>query len=122
MLRKYANPTTPENLRKMQPELTAGAGLILPGESLDAICYSCTSASVVIGDETIEAAIRAPWRRFHPSAWRTGPVSINTATQRRNLGDARGLGCRNWRGCQPAGVWTADDDGLRGAHVALQRQ
>jgi maleate isomerase len=54
----YANPTTPENLRKMQPELTAGAGLILPGESLDAICYSCTSASVVIGDETIEAAIR----------------------------------------------------------------
>ena len=27
----YANPTTPENLRKMQPELTQGAGLILPG-------------------------------------------------------------------------------------------
>src|SRR4051812_38832568 len=54
----YANPTTPENLRKMQPELTEGAGLILPGESLDAICYSCTSASVVIGDAEIAAAIR----------------------------------------------------------------
>ena len=54
----YANPTTPENLRKMQPELTQGAGLILPGERLDAICYSCTSASVVIGDAEIEAAIR----------------------------------------------------------------
>jgi maleate isomerase len=54
----YANPTTPENLRKMQPCLTEGAGLILPGESLDAICYSCTSASVVIGDAEIASAIR----------------------------------------------------------------
>lgn len=55
----YANPTTPENLRKMQPALTAGAALILPDEPLDAICYSCTSASVVIGDGEIEAAIQA---------------------------------------------------------------
>ncbi|RJT40617.1 ectoine utilization protein EutA [Mesorhizobium waimense] len=55
----YANPTTPENLRKMQPELTAGAALILPDEPLDAICYSCTSASVVIGDAEIEAAVQA---------------------------------------------------------------
>ncbi|TSE01364.1 ectoine utilization protein EutA [Mesorhizobium intechi] len=55
----YANPTTPENLRKMQPALTAGAALILPDEKLDAICYSCTSASVVIGDAEIEAAIQA---------------------------------------------------------------
>ncbi|TPK35182.1 ectoine utilization protein EutA [Mesorhizobium sp. B2-5-3] len=55
----YKNPTTPQNLRKMQPELTAGAALILPDEPLDAICYSCTSASVVIGDAEIEAAIQA---------------------------------------------------------------
>ncbi|MET3792429.1 ectoine utilization protein EutA [Aquamicrobium terrae] len=55
----YANPTTPENLRRMQPALTEGASLILPGEPLDAICYSCTSASVVIGDGEIEVAIRA---------------------------------------------------------------
>ncbi len=54
----YANPTTPENLRRMQPELAAGAALILPGEPLDAICYSCTSASVVIGDDAVAAAIR----------------------------------------------------------------
>lgn len=55
----YANPTTPENLRRMQPALTAGAELILPGETLDAICYSCTSASVVIGDAEIERALHA---------------------------------------------------------------
>ncbi len=53
----YENPTTPENLRRMQPALAAGAGLILPGEALDAICYSCTAASVVIGDEEVEAAV-----------------------------------------------------------------
>ncbi|MEQ1939752.1 ectoine utilization protein EutA [Mesorhizobium sp. CN5-321] len=53
----YANPTTPQNLRGMQPALAAGAALILPDEPLDAICYSCTSASVVIGDAEVEAAI-----------------------------------------------------------------
>jgi maleate isomerase len=54
----FANPVTPDNLRAMQPSLTEAAALILPGEELDAICYSCTSASVVIGDAAIEAAIR----------------------------------------------------------------
>lgn len=55
----YANPTTPENLRRMQPSITEAARLILPDETLDAICYSCTSASVVIGDAEIEASIQA---------------------------------------------------------------
>jgi maleate isomerase len=55
----YANPTTPENLRKMQPVLTDGAKLLLPDAELDAICYSCTSASVVIGDKEVAAAIHA---------------------------------------------------------------
>ncbi|MCP8894516.1 ectoine utilization protein EutA [Shinella daejeonensis] len=55
----YANPVTPENLRAMQPSLTAGAALILPDEPLDVVMYSCTSASVVIGDAEVEAAIRA---------------------------------------------------------------
>ena len=55
----YANPVTPENLRAMQPSLAAGAALILPDEPLDVVMYSCTSASVVIGDEQIEAAVRS---------------------------------------------------------------
>lgn len=54
----YANPVTPENLRAMQPQLTTAAGLILPDEKLDAVMYSCTSASVVIGDDQVTAAIR----------------------------------------------------------------
>ena len=55
----YANPVTPENLMKMQPSLTAAAELILPDESLDLVMYSCTSASVVISDARIEAAVQA---------------------------------------------------------------
>ena len=55
----YANPVTPENLRRMQPALTEAAALLLPEEDLEAICYSCTSASVVIGDDAVEAAITA---------------------------------------------------------------
>jgi len=54
----FDNPVTTESLRRMQPSLTKAAELILPGEELNVICYSCTSASVVIGDEEIEAAIR----------------------------------------------------------------
>lgn len=54
----YANPTTPENLRAMKPRLTEAAALILPGEELDAIAFCCTSASVVIGDDAVETAVR----------------------------------------------------------------
>ena len=53
----FENPTTPENLRKMAPRISAAADLILPGETLDVICYGCTSASVVIGDDAIKEAI-----------------------------------------------------------------
>jgi len=50
----FSNPTTPENLRKMGPLISDAAALILPSEPLEAICYSCTSASVVVGDTEIE--------------------------------------------------------------------
>lgn len=53
------NPTTPENLRRMQPRLTEGAALILPEETLDVIYYSCTSASAVLGNEAVISAVHA---------------------------------------------------------------
>ena len=56
---EYANPVTSENLRRMEPRLGAAAALLLPDEPLDAICFSCTSASVAIGDAAVEAAIAA---------------------------------------------------------------
>ena len=55
----YANPTTPENLRAMAPRLGEAAELIAPGVALAAICYACTSGTVVIGEEAVDAAIGA---------------------------------------------------------------
>lgn len=54
---EFANPTTPENLARMTPHLSAAAALLVPGIGLRAICYSCTSASVVIGEEAVAAAL-----------------------------------------------------------------
>ncbi|MCF8500352.1 MAG: hypothetical protein K9H11_07790, partial [Rhodospirillum sp.] len=54
----YANPTTLENLRAMGPKLTEAAALLPPDLPLAAVCYSCTSASVTIGDREVAAAIR----------------------------------------------------------------
>jgi maleate isomerase len=54
----FTNPTTPENLRRMAPLLTRAAELILPDEPLAGIYYACTSASVVIGDAEVAAAIQ----------------------------------------------------------------
>ncbi len=43
----------------MGPDLVQAAALILPGEPLDAICYSCTAASIIMGDESVAASIAA---------------------------------------------------------------
>ena len=59
----FENPTTPNNLKKMTPGLTAAARLLPDDQRLDAICYSCTAASVVIGDEAVTEAIQIA----HPS-------------------------------------------------------
>jgi len=55
----FANPVTPDRLAAMAGDVTRAAALILPDEPLDAVVYSCTSASVVIGDEAVRDAIRA---------------------------------------------------------------
>lgn len=71
----YANPVTPDTLAAMEPDLAEGAALILPGESLDAVIYGCTSASVVIGDGAVRAAIQ----RGKPGVQVVTPVSATLA-------------------------------------------
>jgi len=55
----FSNPPDEENLLAMRPLLTQAAALILPGEPLDAVAYSCTAASALIGDAAVRRAIRA---------------------------------------------------------------
>ncbi len=56
---RYDNPTMPENLARLGPRLTAAADLLTPGVDLAAIIFSCTAASVVIGDDAVADAIAA---------------------------------------------------------------
>ena len=74
----FANPVTPETLAAMAGDVTQAAALILPDEDLDAVVYSCTSASVVIGDERVRAAISAG----KPGADPITPISAGFAALR----------------------------------------
>lgn len=56
---RNVNPCTVENLRTMAPKLGDAVSLIIPEGRLDAVAYSCTSGTVVIGYEAIAAGIRA---------------------------------------------------------------
>ena len=56
---RNVNPCTVENLRKMAPKLTDSVSLMIPDGRLDAVAYSCTSGTVVIGYEAIAAGVRA---------------------------------------------------------------
>lgn len=53
----HENPTTPETLRRMGPRLAAAADLLSHVPRLAAVWYSCTAASVEIGDAAVAAAI-----------------------------------------------------------------
>ncbi|MDP2120432.1 MAG: aspartate/glutamate racemase family protein [Hoeflea sp.] len=79
----YENPTTPDNLRRMTPRLTDAAALLAPLAPLKAICYSCTAASVVIGDAEVTDAIRRA----------AGPVPVVTPTAAARMA-FRALGAR----------------------------
>lgn len=80
----FVNPVTPETLAAMAPDITEAAALILPGETLDAVVYSCTSASVVIGDAAVRQAIAAG----KPGAEPVTPISAGL-TALRALGARR---------------------------------
>ncbi len=56
---RNVNPCTVDNLRTMAPKLGDAVSLIIPEGRLDAVAYSCTSGTVVIGYEAIAAGIRA---------------------------------------------------------------
>lgn len=46
-------------LRSIEPHIAAAAARLVPSESLDAVIFSCTSGSAVIGTDTIEAAVQS---------------------------------------------------------------
>ena len=55
----FENPTTPQRLRAMSPDLARSAALLVPGVPLAAVAFGCTSASVTIGNAAVARAIRS---------------------------------------------------------------
>ena len=59
---RCTNPVTVENLRRQGPLLRDAVKLLIPGQRLDVIAYSCTSGTVAIGYEGVASEIRAAER------------------------------------------------------------
>lgn len=62
---------TPETLAAMGPLITETASRLLPGDVLDVLAYGCTSASMVLGPDKVNALLTAA----KPEAKVTNPVS-----------------------------------------------
>ena len=69
-----SNHATVETLGAMAPDITASAGLLLPDDRLDAICYTCNSGTMVIGEEGVNAALARAKPEAEPTTVMTGVV------------------------------------------------
>lgn len=59
---------TNETLAAVGPELTKASALLLPDGTLDVVSYACTSGSLVLGQEKVEALLRAGNPNARPSS------------------------------------------------------
>lgn len=59
---------TNDSLAAIGPDLTRAAATLLPDGSLDVVTYACTSGSLVLGQETVEALLRAGNPNAKPSS------------------------------------------------------
>lgn len=62
---------SPATLRAIQPRIAPAARLILPGLPIDVMGFGCTSASMVLGEDTVFAEIR----KVRPNIACTTPVT-----------------------------------------------
>ncbi len=69
---------TPDTLRAMRPLIAPATALLLPGVRLDVVAFGCTSASMVLGEETVFAEIR----ESRPGVACTTPVTAAFAAFR----------------------------------------
>ena len=70
------NPVTIENLRKLGPQVSAATQLLIPGQRLDVVAYSCTSGTVAFGYDEIAAQIHSGGR---PDATVVTPITAAIA-------------------------------------------
>jgi maleate isomerase len=68
---EMSTTVTPETLAAMEKKIAAAAELILPGDHLDMVGYCCTSASVVLGEQTVVDQVH----NSKPDAQVTTPIT-----------------------------------------------
>jgi maleate isomerase len=56
---RFENPVTMANLTRMVDDLTRATALLLPGGRIDAVAFSCTSATVAAGIDAVARSIAA---------------------------------------------------------------
>jgi maleate isomerase len=71
---EMSNSATVESLKSMAPGIEAAAGLILPEDHLDVVCYTCNCGTMVIGEERVNAALRRAKPEAQPTTVMTGVV------------------------------------------------
>ncbi len=76
---------TVETLAAQADLLPDAAALLLPDESLDVVCYACTSGSLVIGEDRVFAALQAGQPTARPSSIITGVINALRALQAATL-------------------------------------
>ncbi|KAA5604106.1 ectoine utilization protein EutA [Roseospira marina] len=74
----FANPITAASLAALEARLTDAAASLIPDAPFDVVHFGCTSASAVIGDAGVAAAVRAA----KPGAAVTNPVIAADAALR----------------------------------------
>ncbi|MFT9256681.1 MAG: Asp/Glu racemase [Acetobacter sp.] len=77
---------TPETLRAIQPRIAPATELILPGCRLDVVGFGCTSATMVLGEETVFAEIRKARPGIACSTPITGALAAISAFGARRVG------------------------------------
>ncbi len=68
---EMSTTVTPATLAAMEQKIAAAASLILPDDRVDMVAYCCTSASVVLGEQTVAAQVQ----KGKPQARVTTPIT-----------------------------------------------
>lgn len=80
-----SNDATVQTLKTMEPRIEEAAGLILPEDKLDVVCYTCNCGTMVIGEERVLAALSRSKPEASPTTVMTGVVTALKALQASRL-------------------------------------
>lgn len=80
-----ANEATVETLKTMGPRIRDAAGLLLPEDRLDVVCYTCNCGTMVIGEERVLAALSDGKPEALPTTVMGGVVSSLKALGARRI-------------------------------------